>query len=211
VTIGFGVNEDPIFRRDFSKQGSTLQLSSTTYWYQVEPHAPLPTVPIAADRTPAPEEAFWPDKENLLSAEQLKRRGVKIEMLCGRPGKEVIFAERQYGAVAKKGYVWSGWSLPVYHARAGNDETVIELTVPKEAAGLVRVFVIDPDSFEGGRKQTMNIVGEDLGTVQAFQDGKWLEQPVASNQTADGKVIIRAVNARKGANAVISIVEWIEK
>ena len=211
VTIGFGVNEDPMFRRDFSKEGSTLQLSSTVYWYQVEPHGPLPAMPGAAGRAPAPEEAFWPDKERLLSAEELKGRGVKIEMLCGRPGKEVIFAEPNYDAVVKKGYAWSGWSLPVYHARAGNDEAVVELTVPKGAAGMLRVFVIDPDSFEGGRKQKMSLAGEDLGLVQGFQDGKWLEQPVTSDKTADGKVLVRAANARTGSNAVISIVEWVQK
>ena len=58
VAIGFGVNEDPSFRRDFSKPGSTLQLSSTVYWYQTEPHAPLPVMPPAVERAPAPEEPF---------------------------------------------------------------------------------------------------------------------------------------------------------
>jgi hypothetical protein len=54
VTIGFGVNEEAMFRRDFAKEGSTLQLSSTVYWYQVEPHASLPAMPGAAGRTPYP-------------------------------------------------------------------------------------------------------------------------------------------------------------
>ena len=45
VAIGFGVNEEPLFRKEFSKPGSTLQLSSTFYWYQSEPHAPLPAMP----------------------------------------------------------------------------------------------------------------------------------------------------------------------
>ena len=211
VAIGFGVNEDPMFRREFSKPGSTLQLSSTVYWYQTEPHAPQPPMPAAAERAPAPEEPFWPDKETLQSPEKLQSRGVRLEVLCGRPGKEVIFAEKEYGATVKKGYAWSGWSLPVYHARAGNDEAAVELTVPKGAAGLVRVYVIDPDNFEGGRKQRVSVAGHELGTVQGFQDGKWLEQRVGSDQTADGKVLITAVNARKGSNAVISIIEWVEK
>ena len=211
VAIGFGVNEAPFFRREFSKPGSTLQLSTTVYWYQTEPHAPLPPMPAAAERAPAPEEPFWPDKEKRPSADELKRRGVKLEMLCGRPQEEVIFAEKGYGATAKKGYAWSGWSLPVYHARAGDEETDIELAVPKGASGLVRVFIIDPDIFEGGRKETISVAGQELGTVQVFQEGKWLEQRVGSSQTADGKVLIRAVNARKGSNAVLSIIEWVEK
>ena len=49
------------------------------------------------------------------------------------------------------------------------------------------------------------------GRVEKFQDGKWLEHPVSASQTADGKVLVRAVNARKGSNAVISIIEWVQK
>jgi hypothetical protein len=211
VAIGFGVNEDPMFRREFSKPGSTLQLSTTVYWYQVEPHAPFPAMPAAAERAPAPDDPFWPSKETLPSADELRSRGVKLEMLCGRPGKEVIFAETGYGAAVKSGYVWNGWAPPVYHARAGNEETAVELTVPKGAAGLVRVYVIDPDNFEGGRKQKVVVAGDDLGTLEQFQEGKWLEHPVSADQTADGKVLVRAVNARKGSNAVISIIEWVQK
>lgn len=58
VEIGFGRNEDPMFRREFSKRGNSLQFSSTVYWYQTEPHATLPATPPAAGRAPAPEKAF---------------------------------------------------------------------------------------------------------------------------------------------------------
>jgi hypothetical protein len=211
VAIGFGVNEDPFFRREYSKPGSTLQLSTTVYWYQVEPHAPLPAMPAAAERAPAPEEPFWPDKEPVPSASELKSRGVKLEMLCGRPGKELIFAEPGYSATVKTGYAWNGWSPPVYYARAGNEATEMELTVPKGSAGLARVYVIDPDNFEGGRKEQVLVAGDDLGAVEKFQEGKWLEHPVSASQTADGTVPVRAANARKGSNAVISIIEWVEK
>ena len=209
VAIGFGANEAPMFRREFSKPGSTLQLSSTVYWYQVEPHAPLPPMPPALERAPAPEQPFWPSKENLPSATELRRRGVKLEMLCGRPGKEVVFAEPGYAATATTGFAWNGWAPPVYHARAGNGETTLELTVPKGTTGTVRIFVIDPDSFEGGRKERLFVAGQDVGTVENFQDGKWLECPLNGRQTAEGKVQVRAVNLRKGSNAVISIVEWV--
>ena len=211
VSIGFGVNEDPGFRREFSKRGSTLQLSSTVYWYQVEPHASLPAMPSCADRAPAPEEPLWPDKEKLPSAEEFRSRGVKLEMLCGRPGQEVILAEAGYAGAAKKGFAWSGWAPPVYHARAANDSLELELTVPKGASGVVRIFVIDSDNFEGGRKERLSVGDHDLGAVENFQDGKWLEQNLTSDQTADGRVIVRAVNARKGSNAVISIVEWVSQ
>jgi hypothetical protein len=211
VAIGFGVNEDPMFRREFSKPGSTLQLSTTVYWYQVEPHAPFAAMPAAAERAPAPDDPFWPDKEKLPSADELRSRGVKLEVLCGRPGKEVIFAETGYGATVTSGYAWNGWTPPIYYARAGNEETAVELTVPKGETGVVRVYVIDPDTFEGGRKQKVVVAGDDLGTLGNFQEGKWLEHPVSADQTADGKVLVRAVNARKGSNAVISMIEWVQK
>jgi len=211
AAIGFGVNEHPMFRSVFSSPGNVLQFSTTVYWYQTEPHAPLPAMPPAAARAPAPEEPCWPNKENLPSAGELRRRGVKLEMLCGRPIKEVIFAEPGYGAAPRSGYAWSGWAPPVYHARAGNEKTEVELTVPKGAAGAVRVYVIDSDNFEGGRKQKVFIAGDDLGVLEKFQDGKWLEHPVSAAQTADGKVLIRAVNARNGSNAVLSIIEWVER
>jgi hypothetical protein len=210
VAIGFGEREDPMFRREYSKPGNTLQLSSTVYWYQTEPHAPPPAMPPAIERAPAPEEPFWPEKETLPSTNDLRTRGVKLLMLCGRKQGEVVFAETGFSASATKGYLWEGWSLPVYHCRAGNDETVIELTVPKEASGTVRVYLIDPDNFEGGRKQTLSIAGDSLGTVEKFTEGRWLEHRVGAEKTAEGKVLVRATNAREGANAVLSIVEWVE-
>ena len=75
----------------------------------------------------------------------------------------------------------------------------------------MRVYVIDPDNFEGGREQKVVVAGDDLGTLEQFQEGKWLEHRVSADQTADGKVLVRAVNARKGSNAVISIIEWVQK
>ncbi len=208
--LGFGVNEDAMFRREFSKPGSTLQLSSTVYWYQTEPHAPLPAVPPAAARAPAPEEPFWPDKEKLPSAEELKARGVKLYVLCGRPDKEVIYAAEGYSAAMKQGYAWSGWGLPVHYARAGNEVVEIELGVPKGAVGLVRAYIIDPDTFEGGRKETLAIAGHAFGPLEQFQQGRWVEQRVSAAETGEGKVLVRATNARKGSNAVVSILEWVE-
>ena len=209
VQIGFGANEDPFFRSEFSKPGSTLQLSSVVYWYQAEPHASLPSLPTAADRAPAPEVAFWPDKEKLPSVEEIKGRGVQFLMLCGRPEKEVIYAEPDFAAEAKSGYTWDGWSLPVYHCRADNKELRIELSVPKGAKGTVRLHVIDPDHFKGGRKEELLVAGKSLGVVEDFQEGRWFERAIGPEESAEGKILIQARNMRKGSNAVISIVEWV--
>ncbi|HNS20569.1 MAG TPA: DUF2961 domain-containing protein [Sedimentisphaerales bacterium] len=209
VAIGFGVNEDPMFRREFSKPGSQLQLSSVVYWYQQEPHAPLPAMPPAVERVPAPEVAFWPDKEQLPTMEDLQKRHVRFLMLCGRPEREVIHAEPGFAAESKSGYAWDGWSLPVYHCRADNKELRIELTTPQGATGTLRVYVVDPDNFEGGRRQTIRVAGKPLGLIQDFQEGRWLECPIAPQDNAAGRLLIEAHNAREGSNAVISIIEFV--
>ncbi|HUS73708.1 MAG TPA: glycoside hydrolase family 172 protein [Sedimentisphaerales bacterium] len=211
VAIGFGTNEHTMFRREFSKRGSTLQLSSVVYWYQVEPHASLPPMPPAAERAPAPEEPFWPDKEELPTPEALKKRGCSLLMLCGRPEQEIIHAEAGFATVAKSGYTYDGWNLPVYHCRAGDQELKIELKVPKAAQGTVRLYMVDPDNFQGGRKQTVTVAGKSLGLVEDFQKGRWLEKPIGPSESADGKILIQARNARQGSNAVISIIEWLQK
>jgi hypothetical protein len=206
VTIGFGKNENPFFVQRFSAPGSELEFSSVCYWYQTEPHAAFPALPPAGQRVPS-----MAAEEKLPSAEELKGRGVRLQMRCGRPQKEVVFAESGYHVTAVKGFAYAGFPMPVYYCRAGEDEAVIELTVPKGAAGTVRVFVIDPDVFQGGRKQEVLVGGKSLGTVENFSKGKWLEGAVSAQETAEGKVAVRVRNAREGANAVVSIIEWVEK
>ena len=210
VRIGFGANEDPMFRREFSKPGSSMQLSSTVYWYQTEPHAPLPPMPGTAERAPAPEQRFWPEVERLPTESELRQRGVKLHMLCGRTEKEVIFAEPGYGATVKRGYSFEGWSPPVYHCRADNQELQIEVTVPRNATGRLRLFVIDPDRFEGGRRETVWVAGASLGEISGFTEGRWLEKALGAEDTREGSVLVQARNNRDGSNAVISIVEWVE-
>ena len=62
VAIGFGVNEDPFFRREYSKPGSALEISSTVYWYQTEPHAPLPPMLPVPQRGPTPQQPAPPSR-----------------------------------------------------------------------------------------------------------------------------------------------------
>jgi hypothetical protein len=211
VAIGFGEHEDPSFRRDFSKFGSSLQFSSTVYWYQQEPHVPLPPMPSAADRAPAPEELFWPEKENVPTAASFETRGVKLAVHCGRPGKEVVFAVPGYSAESRQGFSWNGWSGDVFHARADNHEVRVQLTVPKGAAGTVRVYIIDPDNFGGGRKQSVVIAGQTFGPFDNFQAGRWIKCPISAEKNPSGKVDISAINENPGANAVLSLIEWVEK
>ncbi len=213
VAIGFGEKEDPMFRREFSKPGSELQFSSVCYWYQIEPHAPLPPMPPAADRAPAPEEPLWPYKETLPTAEDLRKKGVKFHMLCGRPGKQIIFAEPGFNAAISGGHPWDGWNPPVYHCHATvesiNEKLTIDLTVPKGAAGLLRLYVLDSDNFRGGRRQEMSVNGQSLGVIEKFQEGRWIEHPLGPSQTESGKVTIEIKNLVDQGNGVISIIEWV--
>jgi hypothetical protein len=209
VKIGFGVNEESRFPQEFRKPGNTLQFSSVVYWYQTEPHAALPPMPTAVDRVPAPEVAFWPDRETLPSAEELKGRGVQLLMLCGRPEKEILYAAPGFGAQAQSGYTYAGWGMPVYHCRADDKELRMELSVPKAAKGTLRLYVIDPDSFQGSRKEEVLVAGKSLGTVEQFQEGRWLEQPISPAESAEGKILIQVRNLRQGSNVVLSIIEWV--
>ena len=61
VAIGFGKTEEG-WRRAYSKFGTSLQFSSTVYWYQADPHVSLPPMPPPADREPCPDQIFWPEK-----------------------------------------------------------------------------------------------------------------------------------------------------
>ena len=212
VLIGFGEHEHPMFRATFSNERNPLQLSSTVYWYQTEPHTPLPTVPSIQERQPAPDDnPTWPFPEDLPSQEDLKKSGVRLHIRCGRTNGEVIFAEEGYSLLEAGGYQWEGWAPPIYHTRAHEKELNLEIGVPKGATGKIRVFIQDPDTFMGGRKEEILVDGRSVGVFEGFKDGKWVETPVEAKDTQDGKVMIQARNLNPPANAVISIVEWVEK
>ncbi len=215
VTIGFGKHEEPWYFPEYSKPHTRVQFSSTAYWYQTEPHAPFPPLPPAAERGPAPEDRFWPGKEELPTAETARPRGLKLAMFCGCAAKEVVYAEPGYSIGAISGEAFDRWPLPNYHCRASdrplNSNMDIELLVPAGAEGTVRLLVADPDKPSGGRKQEVFVAGKSLGIVENFQDGRWLQQPLTKQDTATGKILIRAKNLKEGANAVISKIEWVEK
>jgi len=75
----------------------------------------------------------------------------------------------------------------------------------------VRMYIIDPDHFEGGRKQNIVVGRATLALIEDFTAGRWIEHAVGKSETRDGTLLIRATNARQGSNAVISIIEWVEK
>ncbi len=64
VTVGFGPNEHPSFRGDFSKPENALELSSVAYWYQKEPHAKFEPLLSASNRAPDLFDAAKKDRTN---------------------------------------------------------------------------------------------------------------------------------------------------
>ena len=79
-----------------------------------------------------------------------------------------------------------------------------DLNLPKGVSGTLRLYITDPDNFQGGRKETIVVGGETVGTFENFQKGRWIDVPVSSEKTADGKLSIQVINARSGSNAVLS-------
>ena len=57
MKIGFGKLDLPVWAETYAKPENSLQFSSTAYWYQLEPHSPMPPLPPAAQRAPAPDKA----------------------------------------------------------------------------------------------------------------------------------------------------------
>jgi hypothetical protein len=62
LNIGFGKLEGG-YVTEFSKPQNRMQISTTAYWYQTEPHLPWPALPSAADRAPAPDDPSWVKKQ----------------------------------------------------------------------------------------------------------------------------------------------------
>lgn len=211
VAIGFGQTEGG-WRRSYSKFGSSLQFSSTVYWYQKNPHVELPPMPPAADREPGPEKLFWPEQMTNQSAADFKLQGAKFVMLCGYTDTDLIFNEPHYWLTWNKNTdPWNGWDGDVFYCRQNPKEIQLNLTMPEKVTGTLRLYIIDPDNYEGGRKETIIVGGTTVGTFDHFQAGRWIEVPVGADKTADGKLKVQVVNARDGANAVLSKAEWIEK
>ena len=108
----------------------------------------------------------------------------------------MVFHEPGYAIASAAGEAFDRWPLPNYHCRSSgrglNNITQIELAVPAGAEGTVRLFVADSDNCLGGRKQEVFVAGKSLGVIENFVDGRWLEQPLTKQDTATGKIIVRA-------------------
>ncbi|HEY1684060.1 MAG TPA: glycoside hydrolase family 172 protein [Tepidisphaeraceae bacterium] len=212
VAIGFGKHEGRGWYQSYSKFGSTLQFSTTCYWYQADPHVNLPPMPPAAQRQPAPEKLFWPEEMKAPSTANFKSRGVKLAIMCGDFEGEQIYHEPGYSfSWHGDSQRWNDWDSDIFYCRSDPKELSLQLNVPPRATGTLRLFITDPDNYQGGRKETISVAGKTIGTFDHFQKGRWIEVPIDSTTTADGKLPIHILNENSNANAVLSKVEWIEK
>jgi hypothetical protein len=210
VAIGFGKTEEG-WRRMYSKFGTSLQFSSTVYWYQMDPHVALPPMPPPAEREPAPDALFWPEQMRSPSESDFRAKGAKFVLYCGYPDNELIYTEPGY-SISWEGEneQWDDWDGEVFYCRHNDREFGFHLNLPAHVEGVLRLYIIDADNYMGGRKEAIIVDGKTLGTYDHFQGGRWIDVPVNSDEIANGKLSVRIANARNGANAVLSKIEWIE-
>jgi hypothetical protein len=210
VSIGFG-NTEVAWKWNYSHPINPLQFSSTVYWYQIGPHSPLPEMLPAAQRAPAARRQFWPAGLPYSSAADFQAKGGKLLVGCGLSSAETLCHQPGYSiSLDRKLQQWVIWNGDVFYCRMAPRQFEVDLNLPKGAKGTLRLYIIDPDNFQGGRKETIVVGGDTVGTFENFQQGRWIDVPVSAEKTADGKLTIQVVNARQGSNAVLSNIVWLE-
>jgi hypothetical protein len=105
---------------------------------------------------------------------------------------------------------WVIWNGDVFYCRMASRQFEADLNLPAGAKGTLRLYIIDPDNFQGGRKETIVVGGDTVGTFENFQQGRWIDVPMSAEKTASGKLSIQVINARTGSNAVLSDIVWLE-
>lgn len=211
VAIGFGDTEVG-WKWNYSHPINTLQLSSTVYWYQVGRRPRLPPMPPADQRSPEPRRQFWPAGLPYASPADFEAAGGKLLIGCGLSSAETLCHAAGYSVtIDPKVQQWVIWPDPYFYCRMAPRQFDADLNLPKGVTGVLRLYITDPDNFQGGRKETIVVGGDTVGTFANFQQGRWIDVPVGSQKTADGKLSIHIINARAGSNCVLSDIMWIEK
>ncbi|MBC7327759.1 DUF2961 domain-containing protein [bacterium] len=212
VTIGFGKNEHPMFRQMFSNPEHTLEFSSTVYWYQREPHFPLPPLPPYPQRLPTPDTQERAEKETI--AKKFRSEGIALSLRCGHPEGDIEFMEDGWDYRWKEGYSFYNpalWPGDVNFCWAGWKQLRFDIICPKGTEGKLRLFIIDPDNFAGGRRQRISVANRTIGTFENFQMGRWVEVGISSEDTKDGIIPVVMENLKEGGNAVVSFVQFLVK
>jgi hypothetical protein len=211
VSIGFGDTETG-WKQNYSCAFHALQFSSTVYWYQMGPRSRLPEMPPAAERAPEARRLFWPAGLPYSSPADFESKGGKLLVGCGLSSAETVCHQPGYSvSIDPKIQQWVIWDGDVFYCRMNRQKFEVDLNLPKGSKGTLRLYIIDPDNFQGGRKETIVVGGETVGTFENFQKGRWIDVAVGGEKTSDGKLSIQVINARKGSNAVLSNIVWLEQ
>lgn len=200
MTVGFGANE-PAFIAEFSKPENALELSSVAYWYQKEPHAKLQAMLPASDRAPTLYDAAKATRQNPKET---------LALNLGSAAGDIEYLAKGWDFEFKKGYSYSGWPTEVNHCWADFDSLEFDLICPKKTAGTLKLYIVDGDNFYFGRKESIQVAGKPVGEYESFQNGRWIEVAVSSEDTAKGRISVVAKNLKPQANAVISLVRFVQ-
>jgi len=201
MTVGFGPKERT-FINQFSQPGSELELSSVAYWYQKEPHAAFLPMLAASSRAPDLYGA---------SAKPRADANETLALNCGGRKGDIEYLAPGWDFCLKQGYSFSGWTTEVNHCWADSDSLDFDIICPKRASGMLKMFILDGDNFQGGRKESIAVAGKLVGEYDSFQAGRWIEVPISPADTASGRIPIVAKNLKPGANAVVSMVRFVSK
>jgi hypothetical protein len=212
MAVGFGAREGPFFKRQYSQAGSPLQLSSVAYWYQTEPHAPF--APLPAYRQRLPGLGAKQAAEARERSKRYRQAGEAVVLNCGLPANEEEYLAPGWDYRLVRGYSYNDaagtlWKGPVRSCWAGDRSLAFELLCPRGSSGLLRLFMVDGDRFQGGRRQRVFVNERQVADVSEFAEGKWVEAPVSSAEAASGRIRVRIANLRAGANVVVSQVRFV--
>jgi hypothetical protein len=206
MKVGFGKNENPIFRKEYSKPINPLEFSSVAYWYQSEPHRPFAPLPSAAERRPvAYDTALVKAREQPHIA-----AGESLAVDCGSWDGEIAYAKAGWSATLKNGSGYADFPTEINYCWTDAKQLEFEIQCPKGARGTLKLYILDGDSMGGGRKESVSVAGRKIGDYENFQQGRWIEAPIAAADSAQGRIGVAIENLKPGANAVVSLIRFVE-
>jgi hypothetical protein len=133
-------------------------------------------------------------------------------LLCmlGYTPQETWQADQGYGCTLDQGYEYNGWPVtaPTTYCWAQAGQLKFHVTVPAGVSGTLGLFLVDGDNYQGGRDETVYVDGQNVGTFNNFQQGKWVDVNVTAAETASGQINVEVDNARQGSNVAVSEVAF---
>jgi hypothetical protein len=184
----------PAYKGGTQQKGEFKPVSNVLE-YQVKVAQPGGTVQVIALQPPAPPAG----KAALI-------------VQCGKGGgnqeKELLSPNYEYRLV--QGMALDDWKPPALRSYRWADARMlrIELTVPVEVAGTLRLLLLDGDN--GQRKQQVLVENRTIGDYESFQgEGKTVEASVTAADTKDGRLMIEIRNLNPMSMAVVSLLEFV--